>query len=301
MTHITRRGPISDELAFQDASEFLGEGSSRIFNKCKGAGVKIMSPRRKCRLHFLAVVLLLVFSNCEALADAIPGLFDTGVDNNGDLLPGGATDPHYALVSSPNSASAVVADSNVYPLGSGGRWLADGPNSQWISPSSDGATEPVGNYFYQTTFDLTGYDPATAEITGQWTVDDSGLDIFLNGASTGISYTIYNADATFSPPFTISNGFVSGINTLEFEVYNAEGPTGFRAEVSGTVNVPEPTTLAILFSGLLLWRRRPGLQSIRPPLPLLSLYFSLAAANGRRWRPDRRVDCGPPADIVFAL
>ena len=45
-----------------------------------------------------------------------------------------------------------------------------------------------------------------------------------------------------------------GINSLEFVTLNggaAENPHGFRAELSGTAVVPEPSTLALALVGLL--------------------------------------------------
>lgn len=59
--------------------------------------------------------------------------------------------------------------------------------------------------------------------------------------------------------FATSSGFTSGVNTLEFDVLNGTGPSGFRVEVAGTVQpVPEPGTLLLLGSGLtaLAVRRR---------------------------------------------
>ena len=94
-----------------------------------------------------------------------------------------------------------------------------------------------GDYVYQISFNLSGFDLSTVKITGQWAVDSEGVDIRINGTSTG------NKIAPFPPqpseawhPFTISTGFVDGVNTLDFVVNRSSGkfPTGLRAEVSGT-------------------------------------------------------------------
>jgi hypothetical protein len=70
--------------------------------------------------------------------------------------------------------------------------------------------------------------------------------------------------------FSISNGFLPGVNTLDFSVFNGPNgnsngppgnPTGLRVELSGTANpVPTPATWAILLmSGVVttgLYRKR---------------------------------------------
>src|SRR5207253_10283787 len=87
-------------------------------------------------------------------------------------------------------------------------------------------------YDYQTTFDLTGFDPATVRLVGNWAVDDSGTDIKINGASSGVKNT-----AAFSiySPFVITSGFKTGLNTIDFIVNNGDNgnptnPTGLRVD-----------------------------------------------------------------------
>ena len=128
----------------------------------------------------------------------------------------------------------------------------------------------VGDYTYQTKFDLTGMNPKTAMILGNWACDNEGVEILLNGINV--------ADITSSSfgsfePFTIDSGFVSGINTLDFIVDNTPGgsatsnPTGLRVEMSGTADaVPEPCTLALLGVGAVgllgcAWRWRRGAKA----------------------------------------
>src|SRR5688500_14690806 len=79
---------------------------------------------------------------CFALGTAaapIPGLFNTGVWENGALLPGGSIDPHYRLIQSadatvPGPNSIVMNEGWPIAPASGGPWLANGPSSKWISP-----------------------------------------------------------------------------------------------------------------------------------------------------------------------
>jgi hypothetical protein len=69
-------------------------------------------------------------------------------------------------------------------------------------------------------------------LVGIWATDDTGVDILLNGTSTGLS----SAGFSSFTPFSITNGFVTGLNTLTFKVDNAgtsPNPSGLRVEVTG--------------------------------------------------------------------
>ena len=66
--------------------------------------------------------------------------------------------------------------------------------------------------------------------------------ILLNGAGTG-NFVTGNGFDVFTP-FSITRGFTSSVNTLDFCVHNAGGPAGLRVEISGTADVP----------GLVRWR-----------------------------------------------
>jgi len=187
-------------------------------------------------------------------AVSIPKLFNTGVAAGGALLGGSTTDPHYTLSASADASypgpNAVTVNS-VWPLAPGA-WLANGPASAWIAPRADqSAGNAPGTYTYRTTFDLTGYDPATASIAGSVAVDDSLTDIRLNGHSVGT----VSAGFGSLTGFTIvagSTNFVAGSNTLDFVVFNngtGNNPTGLRVEMAGTVAVPPPTLTAVSSGG----------------------------------------------------
>lgn len=173
-------------------------------------------------------------------------IFNTGVDASQAPLANNANETHYTLVAVPSGVTAlrVATAANGYPIGP---WLGDTSQSAWIGPKSDSQLSgPAGNYDYRTTFSLAGLNAATALITGQWSTDNSGVDIRLNGVSTG------NTAAGFGAfyGFTLNHGFVSGLNTLDFIVNNAGGPTALRTEMVGTASVPEPATIALLGAGL---------------------------------------------------
>ena len=211
----------------------------------------------RSRLAVPAILCLALAFAGQAKADPIL-LFNTGVDSGGALLPGGTPDPHYDLISSPDPSLATAFVSDLIP----NSYIPNGPDSKWIGPGVDLTLGyPAGIYIYRTTFDLTGFDPTTAVITGNF-ASDNDASILLNGASTGIG-SPFNGFGSFTS-FTISSGFVSGLNTLDFRVSEAGGsPTALRVELSGTVQVravPEPSSLALIASGgiagLGLWRRR---------------------------------------------
>jgi hypothetical protein len=157
------------------------------------------------------------------------------VDSLGRALKDDVQDPHYTVTINRIRGKAYAATSaQGFPIPP---WIGDSSISAWISPTTD--TMAVGgsraNFSYETSFDLTGYDPATAVIVGQWSTDNEGVDILINGVSTGQRNTAQFISYT---PFRISSGFVSGINTLTFIVNNADGPgnnpTGLRVEMEGT-------------------------------------------------------------------
>lgn len=191
---------------------------------------------KNCKILSLVSGALLLTSLATTAAP-IPGLFNTGVDANGDLLPGdGAVDPHYELV---DSADARFPGPDAVTLAPGfpvGPWIAEGPDSRWIAPQAASANGETGTYTYRTTFDLTGFNSESARITGELSGDDNTIDVLINGVSTGQAGVGFGGFA----PFTIESDFIEGVNTLEFIVSNggeAENPTGLRVKMIGTVEV----------------------------------------------------------------
>ena len=190
----------------------------------------------------------------NAFGDSVT-IFNTGESSGGPALATGHTDSHYSLISAPTGVTlaAITTVPNA-------AWTANTATADWISPGSSGNSSwPVGNYDYQTTFDLTGDIPSTASLSGLWTSDNQGC-IFLNGTSTGDC----TGGAAFGSlqSFSITSGFISGVNTLDFVIVNGGGPTGVIAEFSGaTVSsssnpppvgsvVPEPSTLVLVGTSL---------------------------------------------------
>ncbi|MEI8082726.1 MAG: LamG-like jellyroll fold domain-containing protein, partial [Actinomycetes bacterium] len=166
-------------------------------------------------------------------------LFNTGVDATGHLAANWATDLHYKLVSLPGGTNVVrvATAANGFPIGP---WIAGTGPSSWIGPASDNVLDgPGGQYVYRTTFDLTGIDPASVSISGMWAADNVGDEILINGKSQGYATWTSPGFSSFEP-FTVTGGFLDGINTLDFVLSNGGGPTGLRVEMAGTVSTIEP-------------------------------------------------------------
>ena len=169
----------------------------------------------------------------------VPGIYGTGVTDTGELAANGAVDLHYTLISSadanfPGPDAFVVTDGQ-FPIPP---WLASGPDSKWIGPQADqSAGNAEGDYTYQTFFDLSGIDVDRFRIAGAWAVDNTGLDILLNGNSTGNANAAGFGGLT---SFLITDGFVDGINSLEFVMNNAptsNNPTGLRVDLHGLIDI----------------------------------------------------------------
>jgi hypothetical protein len=190
-------------------------------------------------------------------ADAKPactptGLFSTGVDDSGTPRSNGASEAHYTLTSAPPGGAASL---RVITSASGVPYVVDDSSSAWIGPQTDEAFDDVpGNYTYETTFNIAdGINPDSVFITGQWSADNQGLDILVNGVSSGNSTPIdyANFDA-----FTLTNGFRTGSNVLDFVINKvpdnfATKSTALRVEFSeASASIPEPSSLAFLVAGL---------------------------------------------------
>lgn len=211
-----------------------------------------------------ATLFCLLASPSSVLANPIPGLFNTGVDDFGSLLPNGSVDLHYDLVGPPPSASCPLCAGPAVARATDAAWIAPPSGSKWIGPDDPTNGAPAGTIFvYTLSFDLTGLDPTTAVVSGLWSSDNGGL-ISLNGVDTTFD-TGSQSDQPFRSlhNFSLTGGFISGVNELTFTVLNGGGPTSLLvANVSGTADVapiPEPSTGLLMGFGLLglaIQRRR---------------------------------------------
>jgi hypothetical protein len=185
------------------------------------------------------VALVSVGSNAPAAHAATFTVYNTGLGNTGN------TDTNWSITSAPNSSllGSPIIFSSIPAL-----WLDNDGTSKWIGSNNgvDGRQrDPLGTYVYRTTFDLTGFKENTAKLVFRATSDNETTGVKLNG--TNFNFTTSNTGfGAFSAPFTISSGFVAGVNTLEFTVFNsASSPSGLRVEFteSSASAVPEPLTL----------------------------------------------------------
>lgn len=207
-------------------------------------------------LVFFGLSLLISSQSSAATFD----FYSTGVDDNGNLLADGQTDSHYSLYHNAVDSTYDTAYATTNnPVG----WVSAGSGYQWINPTGNGTDDlpcryeecatpilpnSLADYYYTTTFDLTGVDLNSVYIEFQFAVDNSvNLDInniylgYIGGYST-LQTIILNDPALF----------VAGINTIHFNVANTAhvaNPTGLIVNVV-EASVPAPLPLALIGVGL---------------------------------------------------
>jgi PEP-CTERM motif len=130
--------------------------------------------------------------------------------------------------------------------------------TQWIANNSRGTTGVQWTFYvFRETFDLTGYDPKTADLKFQWAADDSGQGFAdrgtwvpkysLNGGSLVTGTWPGGNTYGFGPTVDISSGFKAGQNVIEFYVEGNGFTDGFALNpISFTASVPEPSSLTLL-------------------------------------------------------
>ena len=197
-------------------------------------------------LALLTTAALIVVPKALAVTTiSVPGLYNTGVNNGGVVLPQQSLEQHYSVS---GAASIAYIVPPVYEPNLGWAWLPAPAGSAWIGPNSTTNTaspDPVGIYRFSIQFNLAGYNPADVRISGSWMTDNTG-EMFLNGVSTG--FTTDPESYKHLSAFNLTSGFVTGINTIEFRVFNENvgpNPSGLCVAGLTATLVPEPSALAL--------------------------------------------------------
>lgn len=161
----------------------------------------------------------------------IAGLWNTGVDENGIPQGPGFQEFHYDTLLPVDADSAYLVRTVQLP----GSYVANPPDAAWIGPTlspNEGAliNDPVGEYIYAISFDLTGFDPSSTLLSARW-ASDNHSSIWLNGIPTGFetgfaafgSLTDFTLKDGMLNPFGTPLSFLPSLNTLEFKVVNGSG------------------------------------------------------------------------------
>jgi len=202
------------------------------------------------RSFVFALGLVAVLTASQARAGSITTLYSTGVDSTHALLASGALDSHYVMASGSSDGTTGLTPFVSLPAPGSPPWAPNTSTAQWITPK---APEPVnGAYNFTTTFDLTGFLPGTAVITGKVGADDELVGVLLNGVAVTPAITTPDQGYASTYSFSITSGFTSDVNSLEFLTMNTHGGSvGLFVDMTGTASaIPEPASMALLGIGL---------------------------------------------------
>lgn len=208
----------------------------------------------KRAMYLLLTALFLAVASQTAWAGTIN--VSTGLDASNNLISvSGQADAHWIL---PGGTAQVITPSSPDWWGN---YIANGPNSDWLSNNAAGSYNGPAPYSFNLQFDLSGYDLSTVSLSGSWAIADGGT-LSLNGNQID---SLAGASSPNSPnwsslhSFSVAVGspwFNPGLNTLTLTVTASDDyyeAVRLEGLVTGTSvsPVPEPCTLLLMGSGVL--------------------------------------------------
>ena len=169
----------------------------------------------------------------------------SGLANAGLSLQGGT--------GSNGAGNIVLTNGTAIDVNNGAYFQgATTPASGWVwdDANSSGEDEPL---IFTFSFSLTGFDVASASLSGLWGVDNVGT-VVLNGnllsSLPDVVASNFNVLHAFSSGPN-SGAFVTGLNVLTFDVGDRGLPGAFRASVEVTASeVSSPSIAILLMFGL---------------------------------------------------
>lgn len=220
------------------------------------------------KLSALGAVLVLstVFASATTLQLGSYAGGQSNYSNNNTAVEGSTTVPGFA-VNTPGYSNFGLSNTNTTNLTSDGSvWAKALPNSSWVSYAQTGpdsnpmVSTPNGNYFFTSTFDI-GATSTPSDASGYLNVyADDTVIVFLNGNQLNIPTGTSYPHCSNGVPTCLGSGtmvslnsadFISGVNTLTFQVLQG-ADHNFGLDFNGSVStVPEPSSLILLGTGLL--------------------------------------------------